>query len=183
MPVMSLTPSQVFEKRLATTSDSCVFRGKYTQGFTIAANNSASFLFAPQPRTLGNRPTSAGTLFTRFRLKDLTVKVHSPLRSDGSISGITIGILDDYSNTSDAPTDFPSVQDLRCSIVTSTSESEPDFLFWKPLDPQKWYYVVAPSGEDPRFIYPCAVYASCTGSSGQPVVLEFEYTLVFAGAG
>lgn len=180
-PVMSLTPSQAFERTLGRTNDSCVLRGKSQTILSITPT--AALILPINPNNLGNRATQLAQVFTRFRIKSMMVKITTLLTTGNTITGFSVGILDDYANSTDGPSTIGQVTDLRSSTFFTNTVTEPEYLFWEPISKDYWYYCDAPTSTDPRNIYPGAVYAATNnGATTQPVAFEFEYSIVFAGA-
>jgi hypothetical protein len=179
VPVMNLTPAESFDRMLGRSNDSCVFRGKTQSLYTVTTV--ATSVLDISPGFLGSRASALAGVYSRFRIKGLLIKVAVPVYSNVPLTAISFGIVDDTGSTASAPTNLTGVTDLRASVYMTTANSDPDYIFWTPIDKTAWYYTTRYTGSDPREVIPGTVYAAASTGTITCAV-EFEYTLVFSGA-
>jgi len=189
MPVMTLTPAMAFERNLGYSTDSCSVRGKTFLQSSVT-NTSIINLSNLFPQNLGARLAAFSGIFARYRFKALMVKVMYNATSAGSIQPLAVGIQDDYSGEASPPTNFAGVVALRssCTVIgglsTAGAISPEQYIFWKPLDPKRWYYTQQGTGAtnvDGRLEVPANIYAVTNVAAGT-VFIEIDYSIVFAGA-
>jgi len=178
LPVMSLTPEFAFERQLAQSTDSTVFRGKAIFSFNL--NTAPTNLLQIYPTNLGSRASVLATVYSRFRVKALLIKFTITGNSGAANTG-AVGILDDNIGEGDTPTSLTGVMALRSSASFLNGQTEYSRIMYLPLDKKKWYYTNAgASGSDGRLVIPGTIFGASVGSSNCTV--ELDYTLVYAGA-
>jgi len=174
---MSLTPSQQFEKELASRKDICVVKGSFLLTSSTVAINTTSM----NPKLIGGRPGTIAPAFARFRLLRLVVKILPPTTSSGAAFGpFGFGVLDDVGVTADTPATLAGIAQLRCNVQYGYGVTVPTELVWNPVDPRKWYYVDTESSGDPRLQIPCELVYNV--STGAIVAFQVFYTFEFEGA-
>jgi len=188
-PVMSLTPAMVFERSLGTQNDSCVIRGKFFIQSSVT-NTAIINLLNLYPNNMGPRLQAMSGVFSRFRFKAIMFKVMYNATSAGSIQPVAVGVQDDYSGEGSPPTNFAAVLSLRSSVSvigglsTAGAISPEQYIFWKPLDPRRWYYTQQGNGAtnvDGRLEVPANLYAVTNVANGT-LFIEVDYSVIFAGA-
>jgi hypothetical protein len=186
------TPSQAFERSLAARTDRTQLWGKVYLGIV----STASGLFGTNitPASLGVRPGSYATLFTRWRIIRLIFKPLQFTTAASSNQPFFAGLLDDSITSGDIPIAGPAVLDLRCSVsstATSTTatvapvaQTTFNEFEWKPLrGPPQWYYAtVEGSSSDPRLEVPCSLWIGSTTANVLTANFEVDYQIAFEGA-
>jgi len=178
MPVVSLTPSQAFERQLAQSNDSTVLRGKALFQFNVGTT--PGILLTLTPQNLGVRGLALSTVFSRFRIKAAVFKYSSA----GVVTGLTtaIGLVDDATTGSDGPTTLSGVLQLRTSASYLPNQTEPSTFMYRPVDKTKWYYCNAGgTGSDQRLSVPATLYGAAVAAA-TTIVIEIDFSLVFSGA-
>lgn len=182
MTTLALTPSEVFERTLGRTNDSCVLRGKLIINPTL--NSTPAQISYLIPNFFGARATAFGNVFSRFRIKALNIRfLPAGNASTGSLA-TAVGILDDPSSTT-SPATGSDVLELRSSALALAGQTVPSNILYTPLDKTKWYYTIGVTGSDNRLTVPGFLYGYVNtpgSSSGLPVGMEIDFSLVFAGA-
>jgi hypothetical protein len=181
MEVTVRTPIERIETLRSQSSDVLVLRDRFViDAVTITPTPGGIATFSPLG--LGTRAAALGNVFTQYRFKDIAIKFMTAAPGSASIN--VLGVYDDdpTASSSEIPTTFAGVVDLRCATTDFTIQTTPSLLFWKPIDPSRWYYTqLGGTGADPRFSVSAVLYgAANTGSTS--VVAEVDYTLVFKGA-
>jgi len=172
MPVLSLNPSEAFERALGRTNDSCVLRGKFILT-TATLTTTPSTILNINPNLFGSRAAGLASSFTRFRIKGLNVRFLTP----GSTTAI--GFLDDPSGSSGFPTTLSDVLELRSSALYLNGQTMPSNILYSPIDKMKWYSTTQTG--DAREYFASTLVAASSGSVG--VSAEIDFSIVFAGAG
>jgi len=175
------SPNLAFEAKLAKQSDAFCLSGKYIFTSTTSATpNLAVLSLALTPNNLGSRASAVGASFARFRLKECVKWFAGTTSTAGGV--VTLGFVDDFSGESDQPSSVEDCNELRCSSTDFLSTTVPTEFYYKPVDPQKWYYTrTGISGSDERLVYPAALYAASTAASVSYTV-QIDYRFVFVGA-
>jgi hypothetical protein len=176
-------PEERFADQLAMHQDSTNLRGKAVFEVILgsgAITNAGVF----NPAFFGVRCTALAAIFTRWRIKELVIKMF--FESSGNAPGANVGffgILDDSSGAEgDAPTTYEGLLACRTSGMVGIS-SLPIVRVYKPVDKKKWYYTYAgATGSDPRLTSVGVLYVAQTGVNGTGVFVQVDYSLSFAGA-
>jgi hypothetical protein len=181
MPVTILTPSQEFERELGVASDACVVRAKF-YGTYVVNSTAVTKVINFNPNQLGPRIVNFSNVFSRYRVKACMMKIFAPTSVNvTSSTNYSVGVIDDSDSVSGvAPTTFTDVLDSRTSVLIAQSQTQPEFLVWRPQNKSYWYYSAASS--DSRESNAFAVYASSSNSTNSTLIIEFEFCIVFAGA-
>lgn len=163
-------------------------KGRQSLVTPVSATAGIVQIFDLDPQAFGDRIASIGTNFVRFRIKSLRIQ-YKPLVNTNFGGMLTMGVQDDLGSTSS--TTFPSTRDQVLNLRRAAENSlyRGVSLSWRPLDPQKWYYVAGGSstGGD-RFSVPACFYWIVTpdpAGEGEPPTLGFidaNYVVEFAGA-
>jgi hypothetical protein len=176
-------PEERFADQLAMHQDSTNLRGKAVVEVILgsgAITNAGVF----NPAFFGVRCTALAAIFTRWRIKELVIKMffESSANAPGANVGF-FGILDDSSGAEgDAPTTYEGLLACRTSGMVGIS-SLPIVRVYKPVDKKKWYYTYAgATGSDPRLTSVGVLYVAQTGVNGTAVFVQVDYSLSFAGA-
>jgi len=174
MSVVSLNPSEAFEKGLGQTNDSCVLRGKLV--ITFPAQTSGQIIQL-NPSEFGTRAAAFQQNFTRFRIKGMIFRFSVVSTTAAGASGTAaVGIVDDAS--AGGPVNLSDVLEQRCSALYLAGSANPSTVYYTPIDKKIWYKT-SRTGDQREYI-PGRVFASTT-----PNVLgtvEIDYSFVFAGA-
>jgi len=173
-----MTQTEAFEANLSRSSDSTVLRGK---SFAVLAGVTAVTLalaLTPTATLMGGRANALATVFSRYRFKDVRMKI----LSGGSGSGFAVvGVIDDTTVvTGDFPTTASGVSELRCSATSFVGQTVPTQFEWSPVDKNLWYYCDPETSGDSRLVNSGSIVYSSTSTA--PVSIEIDYTLVFKGA-
>jgi hypothetical protein len=177
-----LTPSQKFEKELATRRDRCVLKGSFVNTSTTVTVNTIFM----NPANLGQRPAAMAAIFSRFRLLKLVIKILPPIVSSAvAATPFALGVLDDtWENAAEQPTTINGIAALRCATIYGDGMTQPTEVTWNPVDPQRWFYTLLESAgssvTDVRFTVPCVILFNV--STGSSVSFQVFYTLEFEGA-
>ncbi len=157
------------------------FNSGGTANTPVGANVNTSYL--------GARPAAYSTLYARWRVNRLIVKIITASASAGGVA--ILGFLDDTVTSSDVPTSATGVLNLRCSasipVTSSTGTSNAVSTYneyeWQPLrSSPKWFYTTLEgSSSDPRLEVPCSVWVA---SPTEQVILqcEIDYDISYEGA-
>jgi hypothetical protein len=175
--VVSVTPQQSFEMSLAQHTDSTPIRGKFVG--TVATTSTPSVAFLILPANLGARVASISSDYLRYRIKWFRIRFLGTSVGTSSGGFTSMGVLDDVGYSGEPPTTGSGVSELRCSATVFTNQTDPTVFEYRPVDPKKWYYCIASSGND-RFDAVGTVYA--VSSAATSVSYEVDYCVVFAGA-
>jgi len=180
--VTIMTPSTSFERRLATTSDASVLRGKFF--VTQAIGTGVNGIFSITPASLGARAAALASIYSSYRIKYIGLKFSSnsattPFGSSTSV----LGVVDDANTTEgDFPVNISDILELRCSGSFLAPSTVPTEFMFKPVDNNLWYKTyVGQSGSDPRLTSPGYLVASSPNAS-TTLVIEIDYEIVFKGA-
>lgn len=178
----NLSLSKQFELKCATRQPSCVIRIKHAGFFTANVVLGNQFLV---PSAMGARAGVLQGVFTKYRIIKAIFK-HVPQQGSAFPGRVYMGVADEVGGeggSSPIPLDYLGISALRCSTNASLG-GEGEFE-WKPIDPDKWYYVyTAGSTNDQRFSVPGTFYAvtDAFGNSGSfNSRIEAYFTLEFAG--
>lgn len=175
-------PEERFADQLAMHQDSTNLRGKVVFE-VILGSGAITNAGVLNPAFFGVRCTALAAIFTRWRIKELVIKM---LFESSSTPGANVGffgILDDSSGAEgDAPTTYEGLLACRTSGMVGIS-SLPIVRVYKPVDKKKWYYTYAgASGSDPRLTSVGVLYVAQTATNGTAVFIQVDYSLAFAGA-
>jgi len=177
---MALTPSQKFESELSKRKDRCVLKGANVFSSSTVTVNTVSLY----PSNMGQRPTDLSSVFARFRILRLVIKILPPTATTVALGAFALGIEDDVGlNTSETPVSVSGICALRCSCLFGGGQTLPTELVWNPIDPDKWYYTQIGSTEntsDSRLRIPATIYFNV--STGSTVTFQVFYTMEFEGA-
>jgi hypothetical protein len=177
-PMLSLTPSEAFERMLGRTNDSCVLRGKVIINVTTLGSSPFQVGFLV-PNFFGARATAFGSVFSRFRIKAMNIRFMQAVTGGTQVPTV-VGVLDDTNSSSTLPTTGSDVLELRSSAFAQPGQTIPCNVLYTPVDKTKWYYIGAPTGTDNRLAVPGFLYAYTSAAATFP--LEVDFSLVFAGA-
>jgi hypothetical protein len=186
------TPSQAFERTVASRSDRTRLMGKVYFGFTSTSTGYAGVNITPS--LLGVRPGSYATLYTKWRIARLILKPLQFSTAATSNQPIFAGFLDDSVTSGDIPISGVAILDLRCSVssvatsnsatVAGATQTTFNEFEWKPLrGPPQWYYAtVEGSSSDPRLEVPCSLWIGSPTASALSANFEIDYDIYFEGA-
>jgi len=179
--VIAISPSEALEEKRASSSDTLVLRDRFVGGSALTVT--PVVIANINPQALGTRTQAIAGVFTRYKIKDLTIKFMSAAAGGTNASVSALGVIDDSSATSpDVPTSFPDVVNLRCSATDFSNQTMPTYLKYVPVDRDLWYYCQAGvTGSDPRLSNLANLYGACSGT-GISVAFQIDYTIVFKGA-
>jgi len=165
----------------APGSDAITLSGRQSL-ISVSTNATTAVPIYLDPTAFGDRVAAIGTNFVRFRIKSLRFQYRS---SSSSSNGglLTYGVLDDFDPGSTVvPTNRDQILNFR--RATENNFWRNSNLSWRPLDPQKWYYVVggnATNGD--RFTVPATLYYVSSGADiAESGFLDVVYVIEFAGA-
>ena len=178
-----MTRQEAIDSQLALLTDaSCITGRFYTRINRSGVGVNKILDFNPFDSQFGTRVNTLATCYNRFRFKHVLIRF---LTFETDQSGTAaLGIKDDVTISGDEPTSVQDVLQYRCSKADFGPQTVPSLLEFKPLETNKWFYIVRNegSGQD-RFTSQGCLYAA-TGSTGNTSYqIEVNYTLVFAGAG
>jgi len=178
--VISITPTQAFEKSLAQGSDSCPLKGKFYLPVVGTTATPTSILILG-PSALGGRASVLATVFSRYKFKYLRFKFMSSTAT-AAPAAVSLGILDDASTAEgDFPTTLSALAEFRCSATKFSNETVPTEFMWTPADKLLWYYTEAgSSGSDQRLVNSGIVIGASSATCSSSI--EVDYSLVFKGA-
>jgi hypothetical protein len=178
--VISITPTQAFEKSLAQGSDSCPLKGKFYLPVVGTTATPTSILILG-PSALGGRASVLATVFSRYKFKYLRFKFMSSTGSSAP-AAVSLGILDDASTAEgDFPITLAALAEFRCSATKFSNETVPTEFMWTPVDKSLWYYTEAgSSGSDQRLVNSGILIGASSASCSNSI--EVDYSLVFKGA-
>lgn len=175
MSVVSLNPSEAFEKSLGQTNDSSVLRGKLivsTQTLLVPGQ-----ILDLNPSNFGTRAANFQQTFTRFRIKGMIFRFTAvSTLAAGASASAALGIIDDAS--AGIPVNLSDVVEQRCSSIFLAGSTTPSTVYYTPIDKKIWYKT-SRSG-DVREYLPGRVFVGTT--DGVSVTVEVDYSFVFAGA-
>jgi len=185
--VVARTPSQAFEKMLASRSDQSRLCGKCLTTLS-SGSGGAPASSNINPPFLGVRPAAYAALFTRWRVNRLIVKFI--VANSTALEAGVVGFLDDSNTSADVPTSAAGVLALRCSVsiplqTTAFSSSVSTFqeYEWRPSrSSPKWFYTTLEgSSSDPRLEVPCSVFVAGSSATAN-FTIEIDYDITFDGA-
>jgi hypothetical protein len=178
----NLSLSKQFEIKAANRQPSCFIRIKHAGFYTANVVLNGTIL---QPLTMGARAGVLAGVFTKYRIIKAIFK-HVPQSGSAAPGRVYMGVADEVGGeggSSPIPQDYLGITALRCSTNVSLG-GEGEFE-WKPIDPNKWYYVfTAGTTNDQRFTVPGSFYAVTDGFGNSGTFnsrIEAYFTLEFAG--
>jgi len=174
--VISLTPSEDFTLRRAQFKDSAVV---YVRRLDVQSNTATpvtAYILNPLNTGLGARLNDIAQSYERYRLKWCRLKFAGGSTNTGGV--IAFGFVDDPN--SGIPSTVVGITELRCAGTNFIqSQSMPTEIMWKPIDPQKWYYV-APQTTTDRFSVTGLIVSGSTNTA--QINIELDMCFVFEGA-
>jgi len=194
--VTSLSASQAWDRKLASSKDTCHLSDRMPLG--LISTTSAGSLSYYQPLTItnssgsvqvaglfGNRVFSIGVNYLRYRINRL-LACYRPIVGTSTSGLAALGFADDGGIEALQGTTASTslIQEFRCSHSTSIyREIEVE---WKPVDPSVWYYVesaASNSVSDYRFEYPGTfLFAINNGPASVNVgQVDLYYDITFDG--
>ena len=174
MPVLSLSPSEAFERMLGHTNDSCVLRGKLV--LSSGGSLTPIEVLDINPINFGTRAAAAQQIFARFRVKGINVRF-SATNSTGT-NTCALGFKDDPSQGS--PAGMSDVLELRSSALFLAGSTIPSNILYQPVDKTKWYNTSR--NGDVREWKPSELWFASQAGAGVALTCEIDYSFVFAGA-
>jgi hypothetical protein len=166
-------------------SDTIRLTGRQTLATpTATSGGEAENSLLLNPVAFGDRVGSVADNFVRFRIKSLRLQFKSILPSTAG-GLLTYGILDDIVDSTTLPTNRDQILNLR--RATEGALWRNTSLTWRPLDPQKWYYVSGgDTGSTARFENPASLHWLITDYStsivGAVGLIDVQYAIEFSGA-
>lgn len=133
------------------------------------------------PTGIGDRLSTIGALFQRFRVKRVRCYFKSGLSTTANGS-LVMGVIDDVGEATTVTT-ADQVMNLR---VKAEGKFYSNFgVSWSPMDKSKWYYTAPDNSNDDRFQTPgtLVMISDITNGtvSGSAGTLYIDYEVEFAG--
>jgi len=176
-----LSLSKQFEIKCSQSIPSCIRRIKYG---SFAAPNLTAAAINLYPGNMGTAAATLAGIYSRYRVIKAIFK-QVPTSGSTTIGRVYMGVVDDTGGeggSSVIPASMNDITALRCS--TNAGLGEDGEFQWKPLDPDRWYYVYTANTYDQRFSVPGTFYSKTEpfGQTGTfSTTIEGYFTLEFAG--
>lgn len=137
------------------------------------------------PVNFGSRALNLATLYMRYRIVKCILSV-LPYKTVTTGGSIVMGVSDDNSSeggtVSDPANQFEILNFRTSTTVGANTGGE---IVYKPLDPEKWYYISGGAGTsgpaDGRLIYPGTFFVYTDASAGS--IISVRAVIEFAGPG
>jgi len=165
-----------------------VLRGTTRVALSALTSGLGSTFINLTPTVVGDRASTAATIFLRYRFKSVNFKFRSnqPTTTGGNY---VMGVIDDTAVTSAALTTPDQMLNLRTHKHGLPYQNGQ--IRWRPIDRSKWYYCnTESSNDDSRFlvsgVFGWLVDTVFEGTSGalanSPGTIDVDYVIEFAGA-
>lgn len=168
------------EARRAMFGDAISVRDSVYQTYTFGAGTVNRIVLDPQ-NSVSVRLNQMAGLFDRYRIKQLSFRLHFFGNAQGLTYPLPMGIDDDGRDSS-PPTNAQAVLANRCSMLFDQNQTSTEVLLYRPIDKRRWFYTNDTGNQSSRFSSQATGYVGNPNSSAAVVTLEWQYSYVFCGS-